>query len=78
MCLWRYRVGEREASVWLWRKDRFVCMCMCVKLGLVCVERLGCVSLCECGTTGLGVVFCVEDRCACPCASMCGETVVCV
>lgn len=61
---------------------------LCVYVCKVGVSVCGETGVCEfvwvwndwvgCGLTDVGVVFCVEDRCACLCVSMCGETGVCV
>ena len=62
VCVWKYRVVEREMGVWLWRKDRFVCVCVC-RVG---VGVFGETGVCEfvwvyndwgwCGLTDVGVV----------------------
>ena len=52
VCVWRYRVVERDGCVAVEKGQ--VCMCVCAELGLVCLERLGCASLCGCTTTGVG------------------------
>ena len=65
--------------------EKEVCVYVCVELGFVCVERLGCVSLCVCGRTGVGcgvtdvgVGVCMEDRSVCLCVSLCRYTGVCM
>ena len=47
--------GERDGCVAVEKGQ--VCMCVCAEFRLVCLERLGCASLCGCTTTGVGVVL---------------------